>query len=196
MPQLDLQQKLAILADAAKYDASCASSGTKKRDSLRRQGDRLDRGDGHLPRLCAGRALHLAAQDPADQQPASSIAIIASTARARTSAARASPPRRWCGSPSLSTGAIISRACSSPPASSARPITRWSGSSRSRAALREDHDFRGYIHLKTIPDADPELVRPAGLHRRPGLDQRRAADRGRPRPARAGEGWRAGSRAR
>ena len=21
--------------------------------------------------------------------------------------------------------------------------------------LREDHDFRGYIHLKTIPDADP-----------------------------------------
>ena len=33
MPQLDLQQKLAILADAAKYDASCASSGTSKRDS-------------------------------------------------------------------------------------------------------------------------------------------------------------------
>jgi predicted DNA-binding helix-hairpin-helix protein len=22
-------------------------------------------------------------------------------------------------------------------------------------ALRQDHDFRGYIHLKTIPDADP-----------------------------------------
>jgi putative DNA modification/repair radical SAM protein len=31
-------------------------------------------------------------------------------------------------------------------------------------ALREDHDFRGYIHLKTIPDADPELVRLAGVH--------------------------------
>jgi putative DNA modification/repair radical SAM protein len=30
--------------------------------------------------------------------------------------------------------------------------------------LREEHDFRGYIHLKTIPDADPELVRQAGLH--------------------------------
>jgi predicted DNA-binding helix-hairpin-helix protein len=30
--------------------------------------------------------------------------------------------------------------------------------------LREDHDFRGYIHLKTIPDADPELLRQAGLH--------------------------------
>src|SRR6476619_1802113 len=33
MAQFDLQAKLAILADAAKYDASCASSGTSKRDS-------------------------------------------------------------------------------------------------------------------------------------------------------------------
>ena len=31
-------------------------------------------------------------------------------------------------------------------------------------SLREDHGFRGYIHLKTIPDADPELVRLAGVH--------------------------------
>jgi putative DNA modification/repair radical SAM protein len=31
-------------------------------------------------------------------------------------------------------------------------------------SLREQHDFRGYIHLKTIPDADPELVRQAGLY--------------------------------
>jgi len=31
-------------------------------------------------------------------------------------------------------------------------------------SLREDHQFRGYIHLKTIPDADPELVHQAGLH--------------------------------
>src|SRR5215210_5979734 len=31
---MELLQKLAILADAAKYDASCASSGTEKRQSL------------------------------------------------------------------------------------------------------------------------------------------------------------------
>ena len=31
-------------------------------------------------------------------------------------------------------------------------------------SLREDHDFRGYIHLKTIPDADPGLIQQAGLH--------------------------------
>lgn len=29
--------------------------------------------------------------------------------------------------------------------------------------LREEYDFRGYIHLKTIPDADPEIVHRAGL---------------------------------
>ena len=33
MARLGTQEKLAILADAAKYDASCASSGTSKRDS-------------------------------------------------------------------------------------------------------------------------------------------------------------------
>ena len=33
MAQLSTREKLAILADAAKYDASCASSGTSKRDS-------------------------------------------------------------------------------------------------------------------------------------------------------------------
>jgi putative DNA modification/repair radical SAM protein len=30
--------------------------------------------------------------------------------------------------------------------------------------LREQHDFRGYIHLKTIPDASPELLAEAGRH--------------------------------
>ena len=30
--------------------------------------------------------------------------------------------------------------------------------------LREERDFRGYIHLKTIPDADPELTHQAGLY--------------------------------
>lgn len=30
--------------------------------------------------------------------------------------------------------------------------------------LRVDHRFNGYIHLKTIPDASPELIRLAGLY--------------------------------
>src|SRR4026208_43654 len=38
MTQLDIQAKLAILADAAKYDASCPSSGSVTRDSRRGAG--------------------------------------------------------------------------------------------------------------------------------------------------------------
>src|SRR5688572_8033436 len=34
MVTLTLKRKLAILSDAAKYDASCASSGTRNRDSV------------------------------------------------------------------------------------------------------------------------------------------------------------------
>ena len=30
-------------------------------------------------------------------------------------------------------------------------------------ALRREHGFRGYIHLKTIPEASPWLVEQAGL---------------------------------
>ncbi|MEM6585529.1 MAG: putative DNA modification/repair radical SAM protein, partial [Pseudomonadota bacterium] len=30
--------------------------------------------------------------------------------------------------------------------------------------LREENDFRGYIHLKTIPEADPEIIHQAGLY--------------------------------
>ncbi len=30
--------------------------------------------------------------------------------------------------------------------------------------LRQDHGFRGYIHLKTIPDAAPDLIRQAGRY--------------------------------
>jgi predicted DNA-binding helix-hairpin-helix protein len=35
---MDLARKLAILADAAKYDASCASSGTTERNSRNSKG--------------------------------------------------------------------------------------------------------------------------------------------------------------
>ena len=54
--------------------------------------------------------------------------------------------------------------------------------------LREEHGFRGYIHLKTIPDADPALLLEAGSLRRPAVDQCRAADREQPGRASAREG--------
>ena len=66
---MDVQRKLEILADAAKYDASCASSGHREAGFQRRQGPRLDRaGHGHLPFLRAGRTLHLAVEGAAHQR--------------------------------------------------------------------------------------------------------------------------------
>jgi predicted DNA-binding helix-hairpin-helix protein len=39
MPPMDLKSKLTILADAAKYDASCASSGSKRANDGTQLGD-------------------------------------------------------------------------------------------------------------------------------------------------------------
>ncbi|TIV23939.1 MAG: radical SAM protein, partial [Mesorhizobium sp.] len=46
MATLSVRDKLAILSDAAKYDASCASSGSAKRDSLRSCGIGSTEGSG------------------------------------------------------------------------------------------------------------------------------------------------------
>ena len=46
-------------------------------------------------------------------------------------------------------------------------------------SLREDHAFAGYIHLKTIPDAIAGAAGGCRAIRRPAVDQRGTADRGR-----------------
>ena len=46
MSQQSLRERLAILADAAKYDASCASSGTARRTSRGGKGIGLTEGMG------------------------------------------------------------------------------------------------------------------------------------------------------
>ena len=68
MSHLDTRAKLAILADAAKYDASCASSGTVKRTSAGGKGHRVNRRQRHLPQLRPRWPVYLAPQDPVDQQ--------------------------------------------------------------------------------------------------------------------------------
>ena len=54
----DLPRKLAILADAAEYDASCASSGASGRNSRDGKGLRSTTGLG-ISHACAGRAVCL-----------------------------------------------------------------------------------------------------------------------------------------
>jgi len=163
MAQLGTREKLAILADAAKYDASCASSGTVKRSSVGGKGIGSTEGMG----ICHAYA--------PDGRCISLLKILLTNScifdchycinrkssnvrRARFTAAEvvqltlAFYKRNYIEGLFLSSGII---------GSSNYTMEQIVEVAR---CLREDHDFRGYIHLKTIPDADPELVHQAGLY--------------------------------
>ncbi|WP_375397117.1 putative DNA modification/repair radical SAM protein [uncultured Sphingomonas sp.] len=164
MSKLDARAKLAILADAAKYDASCASSGTVKRNSQNGKG--IGSTDGGMG-ICHAYA--------PDGRCISLLKILLTNScifdchycinrkssnvrRARFSAEEvvqltlAFYRRNYIEGLFLSSGIIRS---------SNYTMEQIVEVARS---LREDHDFRGYIHLKTIPDADPALIHLAGQH--------------------------------
>ncbi|WP_374944402.1 putative DNA modification/repair radical SAM protein [Sphingomonas sp.] len=163
MAQLDTRKKLEILADAAKYDASCASSGTAKRNSRDGKGLGSTEGMG----ICHAYA--------PDGRCISLLKILLTNScifdchycinrkSSNVRRARFTPDevvqltlsfyrRNYIEGLFLSSGII---------ASSNYTMEQLVEVARS---LREDHHFRGYIHLKTIPDADPELVHQAGLY--------------------------------
>ncbi|MBV8908246.1 MAG: putative DNA modification/repair radical SAM protein [Sphingomonas sp.] len=163
MAQLDLQAKLAILADAAKYDASCASSGTSKRDSRGGKGVGSSEGmgichayapDGRCISLLKILLTNSCIFDCAYciNRKSSNVRRARFTAEEVVRLTLAFYKRNYIEGLFLSSGIIRS---------SNYTMEQIVEVARS---LREDHDFRGYIHLKTIPDADPELVRQAGLH--------------------------------
>jgi putative DNA modification/repair radical SAM protein len=163
MPSLDLQQKLAILADAAKYDASCASSGTSKRDSRGGRGIGSTEGmgichayapDGRCISLLKILLTNSCIFDCAYciNRKSSNVRRARFTAEEVVRLTLAFYKRNYIEGLFLSSGIIRS---------SDYTMEQLVEVARS---LREDHDFRGYIHLKTIPDADPELVRLAGVH--------------------------------
>ena len=162
MPQLDLQSKLAILADAAKYDASCASSGTSKRDSRGGKGVGSTEGmgichayapDGRCISLLKILLTNSCIFDCAYciNRKSSNVRRARFTAEEVVRLTLEFYKRNYIEGLFLSSGIIRS---------SNYTMEQLVEVARS---LREDHDFRGYVHLKTIPDADPELVRQAGL---------------------------------
>ena len=164
MARLDVREKLEILADAAKYDASCASSGTAKRSSA---GAKAGIGSTEGMGICHAYA--------PDGRCISLLKILLTNAcvfdchycinrkssnvrRARFTVTEvvdltlAFYRRNYIEGLFLSSGIIRS---------SDYTMERIVEVARS---LREDHGFRGYIHLKTIPDADPLLLEAAGRH--------------------------------
>jgi len=161
---MDRLRKLAILADAAKYDASCASSGTIKRDSSKGAGIGSTSGgmgichsyapDGRCISLLKILLTNFCIYDCSYCVNRASSQIQ----RARFSADEVVNltidfyKRNYIEGLFLSSGIIQS---------SDYTMEQLVEVAR---RLRKDHDFRGYIHLKTIPDASPELLRLAGLY--------------------------------
>jgi len=158
---VELRQKLEILADAAKYDASCSSSGTERRDS-RKGGIGSTEGMG----ICHAYA--------PDGRCISLLKVLLTNAcvfdcaycinRATSNVPRARFTvaelvgltldfyrRNYIEGLFLSSGIIRS-----PDYTMERIVDV-------ARRLRRDHGFHGYIHLKTIPDADPALLAEAGL---------------------------------
>ena len=157
------QQKLAVLADAAKYDASCSSSGTAKRSSVGGRGVGSTEGSG----ICHSYA--------PDGRCISLLKILftnfclydclycvnrvsSNVQRARFTVDEVvqltlSFYRRNC-----IEGLFLSSGIIQSPDYTMEQVVEVA------RVLREEHDFRGYIHLKTIPDASPELLARAGLY--------------------------------
>src|SRR6202050_3148382 len=161
---MDVQRKLEILADAAKYDASCASSGTEQRDSSDGKG---------IGSTAPGMGIcHSYAPDG---RCISLLKILLTNAcnydclycvnRASSNVPRARFTsdevvrltldfyrRNYIEGLFLSSGIIRSA-----------DYTMEQVVSVARQ-LREVHHFRGYIHLKTIPEADDALIGEAGKY--------------------------------
>jgi putative DNA modification/repair radical SAM protein len=164
MVQLSLTRKLAILSDAAKYDASCASSGTQKRSA---------RDTGGIGSTTPGSGIcHAYAPDG---RCISLLKVLltnfcvydcvycvnrssSNVERARFSAEEVTRltldfyRRNYIEGLFLSSGIIRS------------PDYTMEEMVRVARSLREEHGFAGYIHLKIIPNAAPELLAAAGRY--------------------------------
>jgi putative DNA modification/repair radical SAM protein len=155
--------KLTILADAAKYDASCASSGGTKRTARQSGGIGSVTGNGichsYTPDGRCVSLLKILLTNFCVYDCAYCINRKSSNVqRARFSVEEVVDltlnfyKRNYIEGLFLSSGIIRSSDYTM------ECLVRVARS------LREDHAFRGYIHLKTIPDASPELINEAGLY--------------------------------
>ncbi|MDQ7263600.1 putative DNA modification/repair radical SAM protein [Paracoccus sp. PS-1] len=150
MTRTTLQDKLAILADAAKYDASCASGGGRDGSSgichaYTPDGRCISLLKILMTNFCIFDCAYCVNR------------VSSNVERARFSVEEVVTltlefyRRNHIEGLFLSSGIIRS------------PDQTMAEMVRIARTLREGHGFRGYIHLKTIPDAAPDLIREAGL---------------------------------
>lgn len=158
-----LNERLAILSDAAKYDASCASSGTVKRDSSKSGGLGSTEGSGICHAYAPdGRCISLL-KILMTNFCIYDCAYCINRSSSNVERARFSVEevvwltlefyrRNYIEGLFLSSGIIRS--------------SDYTMEEMVRIAreLRVTHNFRGYIHLKSIPEASPLLIEEAGLY--------------------------------
>src|SRR3978361_730286 len=161
---MDVQRKLEILADAAKYDASCASSGTEKRDSRDGKGvGSTDAGMGichsYAPEGRCISLLKILFATPFNfdclycvNRATSNVPRARFTVDEVVKLTLDFYRRNYIEGLFLSSGIIRSA-----------DYTMEQVVAVARK-LREAHHFRGYIHLKTIPEADAALIAEAGKY--------------------------------
>ncbi|MCB2048659.1 MAG: putative DNA modification/repair radical SAM protein [Novosphingobium sp.] len=167
MSRLSTIEKLEILADAAKYDASCASSGTAKRNSLGGPKGRGGIGSTEGMGICHayapdGRCISLLKVLLTNHcvfdchycvnRKSSNVRRARFTPQEVADLTLAFYRRNYIEGLFLSSGIVRN---------SDHTMEQLVEAAR---ILREEHDFRGYIHLKTIPEADPEIIHRAGLY--------------------------------
>lgn len=160
---MDVQRKLEILADAAKYDASCASSGAARKDSRDGKGVGSTGGagichsytpDGRCVSLLKVLLTNVCLYDChyCINRRSSNVTRAQFTPEEVVKLTLDFYKRNYIEGLFLSSGIIRNADYT---------MERVIEVARQ---LREVHHFRGYIHLKTIPEASPELIEKAGKY--------------------------------
>ncbi len=155
-----LFDKLSILADAAKYDASCASSGAPKRSAGKGGLGSTSNGichaytpDGRCISLLKILLTNYCLFDCAYciNRRSSNVARARFSVDEVVALTIAFYKRNYIEGLFLSSG--IARS----------PDRTMEEMMLVAKKLRQEHGFAGYIHLKTIPEANPWLIEQAGL---------------------------------
>ncbi|MGB5483802.1 putative DNA modification/repair radical SAM protein [Parasphingorhabdus sp.] len=163
MSKISRSEKLAILADAAKYDASCASSGSVKRNSSKSGGIGSTGGMGICHSYAPdGRCISLLKILMTNycmfdclyciNRSSSNVRRAAFTVQEIVDLTLDFYKRNYIEGLFLSSGIIRS------------PDYTMEQLVEVARRLRVVHRYGGYIHLKTIPEADPELLKQAGQY--------------------------------
>lgn len=159
----DLRHKLAILADAAKYDASCSSSGGRRRDSVASRGIGSNEGTGICHSYTPdGRCVSLLKILLTNQclydcaycinRRSSNVPRAKFTVEEVVKLTLDFYKRNYIEGLFLSSGIIKSH------------DETMEEMVRVAKSLRDEQKFGGYIHLKLIAGASPELLAEAGAY--------------------------------